>query len=349
MIDSKASSQFIDLDFVLGLNLALDKKNTLEDLVLADGVRSKVGQITYTCTLKLMIDQHLETLTFHVTKLARWNLIVGKPWLKRYNPTANWTMNSVTFTSGFCHAHYLPTYTKIPDLPQNLPPEKAPEASLILGITLISHAALRVAVHRLGAECYVITMMAFPVATDKPSLETELVAKLVPSEYHDYLSVFSESEAYALPPQCYVDHAIPLVDGGKPPFGCMYSMSDADIKELKQWIKDNLSKSFICTSTSSAASPQIIVRKLGSAPRICVEYRALNDITIKDRHPLPHIEETLNQVRGAKYYTKIDLRRYFNQICIQEGDEWKTAFCSYYGLFEFLIMPFGFTNAPATI
>ena len=70
MIDSGASSQFIDLDFTLGLNLALDKKSTPEDLVLADGVRSKVGQITHTYTLKLMIDQHLETLTFHVTKLA---------------------------------------------------------------------------------------------------------------------------------------------------------------------------------------------------------------------------------------------------------------------------------------
>ena len=115
MIDSGASSQFIDLDFALGLNPALDKKTTPEDLVLADRVRSKVGQITHTCTLKLMIDQHLETLTVHVTKLAGWNLIVGKPWLKRHNPTVNWTMNSVTFTSGFCHAQCLPTCTKTPD------------------------------------------------------------------------------------------------------------------------------------------------------------------------------------------------------------------------------------------
>ena len=69
---------------------------------------------------------------------------------------------------------------------------------------------------------------------------------------------------------------------------------------------------------------------------------------IKDRHPLPHIEETLNQIRGTKYFTKIDLHCYFNQICIQVGDEWKTAFYSRYGLFEFLVMPFGLTNAPAT-
>ena len=110
-----------------------------------------------------------------------------------------------------------------------------------------------------------------------------------------------------------------------------------------------MSKSFIRASTSSAASPLIIVRKPGSTPRVCVDCRALNDITVKDRHLLPRIEESLNQILGAKYFTKIDLCCYFNQIRIQEGDEWKTAFCSCYGLFEFLVIPFGLTNAPATV
>jgi len=89
MVDSGASSQFIDLDFALNLNLPLATKEKPEDLVLADGARSIVGQITHTCTLKLAIDQHIEELTFQVTKLAGWNLIVGKPWLRRYNPTIN--------------------------------------------------------------------------------------------------------------------------------------------------------------------------------------------------------------------------------------------------------------------
>ena len=89
MVDSGASSQFIDLDFALNLNLPLAPKEKPEDLVLADGARSIVGQITHTCTLKLAIDQHIEELTFQVTKLAGWNLIVGKPWLRHHNPTIN--------------------------------------------------------------------------------------------------------------------------------------------------------------------------------------------------------------------------------------------------------------------
>ena len=137
-------------------------------------------------------------------------------------------MNSVTFTSGFCHTHCLPTRPETP-------PETSPKS---LGIALISRAALRVAIRRPGAECLVIAMMATDPPTiplsDKTNPEIELAAKLVPPEYHDYLSVLSETEARALPPRHYVDHAIPLVDSGKPPFGRMYSMSDADLKELKQ-------------------------------------------------------------------------------------------------------------------
>ena len=108
-------------------------------------------------------------------------------------------------------------------------------------------------------------MIAIISSEDDSSGLTELSAKLVPLEYHDYLSIFSEEEAKALPPRRYVDHAILLVEGGKPPFGRMYSMSDNDLKELKLWIEENLAKSFIRASSSSAASPIIIVRRLGPA------------------------------------------------------------------------------------
>ena len=98
-------------------------------------------------------------------------------------------------------------------------------------------------------------------------------------------------------------------------------MSDNDLKELKAWIEENLAKIFIRASSSSAASPIIIVRRPGSAPRVCVDYRALNDITIKDRHLLPRIEETLNQIRGAKsspkstsadIFTKLEFKKETN-------------------------------------
>ncbi len=130
--------------------------------------------------------------------------------------------------------------------------------------------------------------------------------------------------------------------------GRMYSMSASELQEIRTWIEDNLSKGFIRASSSSCASPILFVKKKDGSLRLCVDYRALNDITTKDRYPLPRIEETLNQIRGAKYFTRLDLRSAYNLIRIKEGDEWKTAFRTRYGLYEFLVMPFGLTNAPAT-
>jgi len=141
---------------------------------------------------------------------------------------------------------------------------------------------------------------------------------------------------------------MPLIDGSKPSFGRMYSMSDSELKEVRKWIDENLSKSFMRASSSSAASPILFVKKKDGSLRLYIDYRALNDITVKDRTPLSRIEETLNQIHGWKYFTPLDLRACFNQIRIKEGDELKTIFRTHYGLFEFIIMPFGLTNAPAT-
>jgi len=135
----------------------------------------------------------------------------------------------------------------------------------------------------------------------------DLAKNLVPQDYHDYLVLFSEKEARILPPSRYVNYAIPLIEGSKPPFGRMYSMSDSELKEVRKWIDENLSKSFIRASCSSAASPILFVKKKDGSLPLCIDYRALNDIMVKDRTLLPRIEETLNQIRGCKYFTRLNL------------------------------------------
>ena len=94
----------------------------------------------------------------------------------------------------------------------------------------MSKAALRIAITKPSTECFVITII---ISKDNSPKLAKLLAQLVPPEYHEYLSIFSKEEAKALPPHCYIDHAIPLIEGGKPPFGQIYSMSDNDLKELK--------------------------------------------------------------------------------------------------------------------
>jgi hypothetical protein len=151
-----------------------------------------------------------------------------------------------------------------------------------------------------------------------------------------------------LPPARSFDHAIDLLPGTTPPFGKCYVHSAKEGVALLEWIKEQMEKGFIRMLTSPAASPVLFVPKKDGSSRLCIDYRRLNDITVKDRTPLPLISETLDRLKGAKIYTKLDLRGAYNLLRVKEGDGWKTAFRTREGLFECLVMPFGLTNAPAS-
>ncbi|KAJ1037742.1 hypothetical protein NDA10_007848 [Ustilago hordei] len=120
-----------------------------------------------------------------------------------------------------------------------------------------------------------------------------------------------------------------------------------EMSELRRYLDENLEKGFIRPSKSPARSPVLFVPKKDGGLRLCVDYRGLNEITVKNRAPLPLIEEQLFLLRKARIYTKLDLRAAYNLIRIAKGDEWKTAFGTQLGLYEYLVMPFGLANAPA--
>ena len=136
--------------------------------------------------------------------------------------------------------------------------------------------------------------------------------------------------------------------GKEPPSLPLRNQSQDELRVIKKYLEDNLSKSWIRASRSPAAAPVLLVKKLGGGIRFCVDYRGLNDITVKNRYPLPLIRETLDRLSQAKYYTKLDIIAAFNRMRIKDGEEWKTAFRTRYGLFEYLVMPFGLHGAPAT-
>ncbi|KAG9590724.1 hypothetical protein KCU77_g7839, partial [Aureobasidium melanogenum] len=173
-------------------------------------------------------------------------------------------------------------------------------------------------------------------------------ALILPLQYHEYLDVFSRKDAKTLPPHRPYDHAIDLLPGKEPPYGPLYSMSRDESEELLRELKSQLDSGFIRASRSPAASPVLFVKKPGGGLRFCVDYRGLNAMTVKNRYPLPLITETLARLSRAKNYTKLDIISAFNRLRIKEGDEWKTAFRTRYGLFEYLVMPFGLCNGPAS-
>jgi hypothetical protein len=125
-------------------------------------------------------------------------------------------------------------------------------------------------------------------------------------------------------------------------------MSCEELIVLRKTLTELLDKNFIRASSLSASAPVLFVRKPGGGLRFCVDYRGLNAITRKDRYLLPLINETLRSLSKARWFTKLDVIAVFHKIRIKEGDEWKTAFRTRYGLFEWLVTPFGLTGAPAT-
>ena len=128
----------------------------------------------------------------------------------------------------------------------------------------------------------------------------------------------------------------------------MYRLSALENAEIKKQVQELLEKGFIKPSTSPCESPIVLVRKKDGSWRMCIDYRALNKITIKNRYPLPHIDDLLDQLKEAIYFSKLDLHNGYHQVRVAEQDVWKTAFKTKQGLYEWLVMPFGLSNALVT-
>ena len=189
---------------------------------------------------------------------------------------------------------------------------------------------------RSGCEGYI----AF-IAEDKQSKPIDEIP--VVCEFPD---VFPE-EIPGLPPVREIDFTIELLPGTAPISKAPYRMAPAELKELKSQLGDLLDKGFIRPSVSPWGAPVLFVKKKDGTMRMCIDYRQLNQVTVKNKYPLPRIDELFDQLQGAQFFSKIDLRSGYHQLRVRGEDVPKTAFRTRYGHFEFLVMPFGLTNAPA--
>jgi len=179
--------------------------------------------------------------------------------------------------------------------------------------------------------------------------KTEDSLSLIPAKFHQYLDVMGKELAEALPAQNTYDCKIDLKEGSTAPWRPIYPLSEVELQALWEWLKEMEKTGKIRRSTSPAGSPILFVPKPnGRGLRLCVDYRALNQITIPNQYPLPLMQELQDLIQGAQWFTKLDLKNGFNLIRIREGDEWKTAFRRRYGLYEFQVVLFGLTNTPST-
>jgi hypothetical protein len=185
--------------------------------------------------------------------------------------------------------------------------------------------------------------LAFVVEATEKKEEKNLQDIPVVQEFPD---VFS-TEFSGLPPEREVEFGIECIPGTGPISKAPYRMAPAELKELKVQLQELLDKGFIRPSSSPWGAPVLFVKKKDGTLRMCIDYRELNKVTIKNKYPLPRIDDLLDQLQGASVFSKIDLRSGYHQVRVKEGDIPKTAFRTRYGHYEFLVMSFGLTNAPA--
>lgn len=331
LIDSGASRQFISKEFASKLSGARVKKTTPDNVRLANGHLLSSEHVQ---RLAFSLATYSDQDTFHEVDLEGFDLILGRPWLSRINPVINWR-------KGTLRIKHKGTTTLLAKMDDEV--TRRINASLI--VSKMEIQKLRKSKERM-----------FLVALDKikGSLENrkagdekfQLNLKKLIEEFQD---VLPEGEVKPpFPPDRAIEHEIPTEPGKAPPHKPVYRLSEKELAELKTHLEDLLNRGFITPSTSPYAAPVLFVPKKDGTSRMVIDYRLLNAMTIKNRYPLPRIDELMDRLQGAKVFSKIDLASGYHQIKVAECDQHKTAFRTRFGHYEFKVLPFGLTSAPAT-
>ncbi|GAA5875060.1 hypothetical protein JCM1840_001753 [Sporobolomyces johnsonii] len=311
------------------------------------------------------LNQHVEEVDLFVCNIGSVDLVLGLPWLAEHNFAVDWASRSVRFNHcpERCSSPS-PTAPTVAGQPTPLDdsyassslrapqPSPRPETPIALSSAAISivtledfdadlpDAILSGSIAQISTPSIAATSAASPSTTpDDAALANTLDISLdqllsIPPYLRDLAPVFSKRETEHLPPRRPYDLKIAL----KP--------DTRELEILHDWIQDSLAKGHIRPSSSAAASPILFAKKKDSSLRLCVDYRGLNDITVKNCAPLPRIDQLLDDTCSAKIFSKVDLRSAYNLLHVADDDVWKTVFRTPFGLYETLVMPFGLRNAP---
>lgn len=349
LIDSGATFNCISSDFIT--KNRLKTKIVQGPLVhLADGTRYECNSILPLA--KIRIGPYTGKAPAYVLPLKGNDVILGNDWLTLTNPLINWREKTVTINQHGQTIVLRPNTNSSSFI-------SAKEATRAIHNGALGYLAL---IHEVDTSFLDPLMTTHaqenttsnqptpkpdPYATQDPSHKAQLEA-IVTTLKEKFRDVMPNELPDGLPPSREVDHAIDLIPGAVPPKQRYYRLSIEEEREVDKQIDEGLRKGWITPSKSSFGSPVLVVKKKDGSMRVCIDYRLTNRLTVPNVVSLSHISDLIDQTYGAKYFTKLDLRSGYYQVRIRAGDEYKTAFRTRTGHYEYLVMPFGLTNAPAT-
>ena len=336
LIDSGSEVNLISQKFIKELNLPTPSVISSQRVVTVDGRRMQTYGVHQ---LNVEVSDRLGRVRFFEDTFLACDsdspVILGMPWLTLANPNVHWEIDERK-----------PGHLEWKKYDARTALETSRRIELSDAEDWAEEAIDE------ANQVYVMHVKHIPESVTMPSApqseENKSVEPTIPKAYNEFIDVFSEESANVLPKHGKQDHAIDLMDDKQPPYGPIYNLSETELTTLRQYIDKNLASQFIRPSKSPAGAPILFVKKSSGALRLCVDYRGLNNITIKNRYPLPLIGESLDRLGKAKRFTQLDLTMAYHRVRIKEGDEWKTAFRTRYGHFEYQVLPFGLSNAPAT-
>ena len=320
LIDCGATHNFVSLKLVEELGLEVSDTGTLTVTLGNGGIATSRG----TCKGLVLAFSEVQVMEdFIPLELGSTDAILGIKWLQTLGEVKmNWKLLTMKFMVGLAEV----TLCGDPSLCRSKLSFKAMEKSL-----------------KLNEEWYLVELKDLDAQKlCHPGEDTESIRRLL-FEYEDVFNM-----PIGLPPTREHEHAINLREGTAPVSVRPYRYPQVQKDEIEKLVREMLAAGIIQPSVSPFSSSVLLVKKKDGSWRFCVDYRALNNATILDKFPIPVIDELLDELHGAKIFSKIDLKSGYHQIRMKSGDVEKTAFRTHEGHYEFLVMPFGLTNAPAT-
>lgn len=354
LIDSGATHNFAAAEWIEEAGITTSENQAEISLTMADGRRQLLKE-TVTPRLRLDIGGHVSWETLTVIPLQGYDMVLGMPWLSRQNPDVDFTNNIVTLSGEGGNHNVTVTCVSRDDPPDNTvtgAPRDDPldDDDGAYPAEFMSIKQARRALKK-GAQCIIVTVQE----DSSPDATAELRVKVDGNQRAELLNVldkhsscFPKELPMELPPRRRTDHEIDVEAGAKPPSRPPYRLSQPELGELQRQLEKLLQHGFIEPSKSPFGAPVFFVKKADGSLRLVCDWRPLNNITVKTQACLPNIDDLFDTVRGARYFSKLDLMSGYHQVRIREEDIPKTAVNTPFGQFQFRVMGFGLTNAPAT-